>query len=263
MKTNDIFSKGVYIMLNSLFNKVRTLLFKSQELPMDLLISYLDDADFFSLSCTYTGNSISKSDAKYCLHRLREKHRTYLKPMYQKIFIRYRLKKFDSLARDITLEVKKYAKKKRSDLDFDPASFTYTSVVDTVGKNALYNTPYDFFREFYYLIGHELDVNDRLIDMMENSEEGTDYESVLADPSYALLKEHMFHHEISYSTHCRESHELQLTMYFGINEDTIEWLLQFADPYHLEGLLQDLAFYRGKDLIYSSDHTARQQSFFL
>lgn len=51
--------------------------------------------------------------------------------------------------------------------------------------------------------------------------------------------------------HCNVSSELSKTFFFELNEDTKKWLLRHGNDYAFE-ILQDLAFYNGDKLLFSS-----------
>ena len=58
-------------------------------------------------------------------------------------------------------------------------------------------------------------------------------------------------YEYSFITYCTEG-GLSNTLYFALNEDTKAWLLQFKNDFEIKGELKDLAFYKERELAFSS-----------
>lgn len=66
-----------------------------------------------------------------------------------------------------------------------------------------------------------------------------------------VLKNNLREVKVGFFWHCTVSGELSKTFFFELNEDTEKWLLQFKNDYDLDNL-QDLAFYNGDELLFSS-----------
>lgn len=57
--------------------------------------------------------------------------------------------------------------------------------------------------------------------------------------------------KVSFTWHCTTSGELSKTFFFTLNEETKKWLLQHKNDYDFK-ILQDLTFYNGSDILFSS-----------
>ena len=69
--------------------------------------------------------------------------------------------------------------------------------------------------------------------------------------SEVLKNLNVIDYEYSFITHCTEG-SLSNTLYFALNEDTKAWLLQFKNDFEIKGELEDLAFYKKGELVFSS-----------
>lgn len=66
-----------------------------------------------------------------------------------------------------------------------------------------------------------------------------------------VLKFNLQDVKVGFSWHCTVSSELGKTFFFELNEDTKKWLMRHKDDYDF-GTLQDLAFYNGEKILFSS-----------
>jgi hypothetical protein len=73
----------------------------------------------------------------------------------------------------------------------------------------------------------------------------------LDNPQYTALKSYVVDIEVSFNNHCTMTTALLKTYYFKLTPETRKWLDSIDDIYSLEGL-DDLAFYKGKQCVFSS-----------
>ena len=80
---------------------------------------------------------------------------------------------------------------------------------------------------------------------------GVDADNFPCDPKYAPLKPYLLSVTPTCSWHCTQTSQPHYVYRFRLTDETAAWLLQYRSDYDLEEL-QDLAFYRGEKLLFSS-----------
>lgn len=215
---------------------------------MKKLLKKYSTCDMFSLSMGYNDEGITQEDAKKALEILQESNKKYLRKAYEKNRGKYQLPEFDVLHQDIKEDCVRL-KNEAEPLDKEGA-FSYDMICDYVGVSTKYSKPNDLFWEFYNMVGIELLEEQFLKEKLEQCCKKNPY-YILEEELYLPLKPWVIDYEYSFITHCTEG-SLSNILYFALNEDTKAWLLQFKNDFEIKGELEDLAFYKKGELVFSS-----------
>lgn len=148
------------------------------------------------------------------------------------------------------------AEKYRKEFGFFQCAF----IVEGMGESTMYSQPYDLMYDMYYSLGQELDANSRIRNQAKVPKD--EYiEKCFNEKEYIALKKYYEKSELSFFTHCSLG-PLQKTLFFELNEDTKQWLVDHSEDGFVVGKLQDLAVYRNGELVYSSCTHEKEQTFF-
>ena len=104
----------------------------------------------------------------------------------------------------------------------------------------------DFYNEFL-ILGEQKVCLDKTV---ENKFELA-FDLEFDQPQNALLGDYLSDIEVTFSWHTTTTTRLYKVFKFELNEQTKGWLMQFENDYKIEGF-EDLAFYAGDELIFSS-----------
>lgn len=242
------------ISINDRFDSIKDYLEDKEFSNLDMrgiLNKYRGQADSFELvtpyndKLTFIGVSAdSKDNASEAVEGIESATISRLKQYYEKYYDRiHRVtnKNFDELIIDIKDEIEgALAKgKKNGKLVF---------MCDMVYKG---KTKYSEPQEFFWHTYHDLQF---MCECKENIERAK-AERELVEKSIVKdlheLKPHLISARLSYSWHCTTSSQLSIVCKFKLNEETEKYLLGFKTDYDLKGL-EDLALYRGDELLFSS-----------
>lgn len=200
---------------------------------MPELLDKFSDCDSFSLTCIDTSDVIlTKDDVRKSFEEVKKNHKDVLLEYYNKLENKDNLLPFDILYKEVEEEC---------------ILFNDPYVCDRVGIDTKYSEPIEFFWHFYHLISDNIKIEKELyshlkkgkITLSENVED-------------EVLKNNLIRCEIVNYNHCTISGGLMINYYFHLNEETRKWLLQFRSDFHLSGTLDDLAFYKNNEIMFSS-----------
>ena len=187
---------------------------------------------------------ISPSEAEKILSVTEQEFLERNKKAYQNLSdeVRAVLPDFKTLCAEIKAEVNAAFDAKKGD---EPL-FMCDQVAD--GKTR-YHEPMDFFWHMYhnteFLSERQRELEKRI------SNAAAPLPSELADERFCALKPFLISYAPAYSWHCTTTSCLCNVYRFRLTEETKQWLLQFETDYELDGL-EDLAFYQGEKLLFSS-----------
>lgn len=218
---------------------------------MKKILEKYSACEMFSLSTGYNNEGITAEDAQKALKILHESNRKYLKKMYEKNREQYQLLEFDVLYQEVKegcLQLK--SKMEASEKEDKEDAFSYETICDYVGMSTKYSRPNELFWHFYDMIGRELLEEQFLKEKMEQCCKKNPY-YILEEKVYLPLKPWAVGYEYSFITHCTEG-GLSNTIYFKLNKETKAWLMQFKNDFEIKGELDDLAFYKGGEIVFSS-----------
>lgn len=216
------------------------------QIKMPELLKKYEDCDEFSLTTYYGENGLTATECERIYKAEEEKTKARLFALYQNNQAEIQIP-FETLFADIFAECKAFdnAKNRKKYKEMFQNSF----ICDDVGQSTRYEKPLAFFWHAYHALGMLLDIKASLLSRTNLPK--NDNLSALNEQKYALLKPHVTRCELAHENHCTQTGSSLLTYYFALNEQTKAWLLQFEDDYAFDGL-EDLAFYKGRKLQFSS-----------
>lgn len=109
-------------------------------------------------------------------------------------------------------------------------------------------------RDEIYAVFHAVDFFETCKYAIEKTKElprEREAESILDGCGCRELKDSLISCEVTFCWHCTVSSRLSVVFFFEINDRTAEWLSRRKNDYDFE-FLEDLAFYRGDRLLFSS-----------
>lgn len=215
-------------------------------LDMAGILDYYPEADEFELvdpSPAY--EKLSSEEVEKIQQACRDMAVTAAKALYNDLSPEERanLPEFEQLWQEIGEEVKAFMKKaKYGKLKKGASPF----ICDHVGEDTKYCEPTDFFWQAYH--GYEL--AERQCDEAEALKLADGEDTIFEDGRFAPLKPHLISSRMTFAWHCTMG-PLARVHRFRLNDKTKKWLKQFKSDYDLEGL-EDLALYKGDELLFSS-----------
>ena len=152
------------------------------------------------------------------------------------------LPKYDELIKDITEEINAQIKKAKGKMVF---------MCDRVSQGKTkYAQPIEFFWHAYFNLQFIIDRKAEVIKMQDLPDK-IPLDLELDDKNNKPLKDNLISITPTFVTHCTTSGALSKVFKFKLNDATKQWLMRFKDDYNIEGF-EDLAFYKGEKLLFSS-----------
>lgn len=224
------------------------------------LVSPFDRTDYdsepYDEKYPYGKYKLSKADADRAFETVDKYTKQNLRQMYDnRLNVKQKaaLPSFEVLCEEIKAEcIAHDNKRKRGELGEEDSPFACDLVSDGKVK---YSEPDDVFWHFYNFIGHEYCGYDNTCEVLEKLT-GNPLErpldSALQQPPYSELLPYLVSATPTFVWHCTFSGMLNIVFRFRFNERTKAWL---AKHYNEKGCiidgLEDLAFYRGDELLFS------------
>ncbi|MDE5729125.1 MAG: hypothetical protein K2I20_03010 [Clostridia bacterium] len=215
-----------------------------------LLDKYGDIANTFSLSCPYDGCGgetyyLSEELAEIAKNEITVWSRETAKKQVEKLS---GLPPFEKLYKEIKEEYlalygekEEFARKHGGNIFFCD---------EFANGNAKYKTPPELWHVYHNVEFAAMCV--RELEKRKSFEKTRDLCAELkADGADGVLIQNLNDIKVSYLNHCTVGGCLSKTFYFTLNDDTKKWLLRHKDDYDFT-TLQDLAFYNGDDILFSS-----------
>ena len=242
--------------INNQFNSIQEYLEDKafNNLDMQGIISkYEKEADSFVLVAPYEEELLDEMYVEFgddskseTINDLENKIITKLKGYYD-IYLddikKTTNKSFETIIDDIKQEIRKALMQAERD---NVLMFLCDKV--HVGKT-LYQEPQQFFWHAYHDLQFLIECESN-IDLVENNQfEYLEKNTIIND--LRTLKPWLISFNTSYSWHCTTTNRLSIVFKFQLNEETKKYLLKFKTDYDLKGL-EDLAFYKGEKLLFSS-----------
>lgn len=221
------------------------------EITMKDILEEFNYCNVFSLTSSLPIKSIPTSDKAKLLKQNLINEKQYLLEYYQNFAKKEKIDiDFELLFSDIIKECETFYTKIK-DKNFKNLCGQKNSpfICDYVGKNTKYSKPLNLIWHFYHNIQNALMANDNLlnipeIDLFQSSAIFNDKDNV--------LKNNFIKYEYTFSSHCTKG-PLQLVLYFKLNNETKNWLLQFKNDYDLANTnFEDLAIYNNDKIKFSS-----------
>jgi len=214
-----------------------------------LLDKYMPIADSFSLTCPYGDYNISGELADKALTEIKKLMYNSAKEQFECSHgdERAKLPPFDVLYDNVAREYGEYRKKHKRRIEKNDG-FAYFYDVFGEGKGN-YKEPEELWHT-YFAVDFVGDCS-RDLERLKNTGRKQALETELDNEHYRILKANLLKTDVAFGNHCTISGMLSKTFYFKLNETTARWLLQFQTDFDLK-YLEDLAFYKDGELIFSS-----------
>lgn len=225
----------------------------------ELLEMELPLADGFSLTCPYNSGydaehpyglyKISEELSAEAIRSLRSFEYCSAKRQYENISAedKEKLPPFSKLYEDIADECFAYRKKN-------------PKTAEKFGGNAFFadefargKTEYKKPQQLWHIY-HAVDFVETCrfqLDKMKHNAKERAIDCELDSEEYKQLKSSLLKTEVTFCWHCTTSGLLSKVFYFKLDDNSVNWLKKLKDDYDLK-LLEDLAFYNGEELIFSS-----------
>lgn len=225
-----------------------------------ILEKYLPQADRFSLNCPFC----LEYDAEHMLgtYHLNDEHAEYARNKARKDILKIlgtvyerinnqdkeNLPPLDKLIESITEEIKDFRHALGDKTIESNGGDSFMCDEFSRGKTRL-TSPQELWHFYhsldkllmYYWISNKLQKN--TIESPLDAELDAEY--------YSQLKQDLIDIEVTFSWHCTMSSELTKVFYFRLTENSIAWLKKLKNDYDMREL-QDLAFYNGDTVLFSS-----------
>lgn len=219
---------------------------------MKFILNKFDYCDMFSLSSAMQISKIPIVDKERLLSDNLNDEKKYLSDYYNHFAKTEKVTPdFETMFNDILKECEEfYGKIRGKDLDELCDGEESPFICDHVGEDTKYFEPLGLIWHFYHNIQQALMDKDYLSGLQEIDKFKTD--QVISKEEDKVLIDNFIKYEYTFSTHCTKG-PLQLVLYFKLNDQTKEWLLNFSDDFALcESDFEDLAIYSGEKLEFSS-----------
>lgn len=225
-----------------------------------LLEKYLPHADRFSLTCPYSmdcdidhpfgKNRLSSEHADYAVKTARTQILQYLKRVYEKIpdADKQDLPPFDTLIDSITKEIENYRATLGEKKIGENGGSSFICDQFSMGESH-YKSPQELWH-FY----HNLDtlfMYSWISNTMQKALIERPLDAELNSEYYSPLKQDLIDIEVTFCWHCTSSSQLSKVFYFRITDNSVAWLKKLKNDYDMQEL-EDLAFYNGDKLLFSS-----------
>lgn len=221
-------------------------------LMKDLLIKF-SDCDSFSLTGSVVDVVITGDIKKKSLDEIKSENKKYLLEHYERLKEQMPNISFEDLYKEIELECLNFGLEQKKFYMEKYGFFNNSLICDYVmrehdGFRTKYNEPLGYFWHFYYRVGQNFDREEYVDELIKKNNKVNPIDRI----NNEILKSNLIRYEILFHNHCTESGSLMINYYFKLNDDTKKWLLQFESDFDLEGNLEDLAFYKNGELMFSS-----------
>lgn len=225
-----------------------------------LLEKYLPHADRFSLTCPYCMEididhpfgtyRLNKEYGDYAEKKVRERTMQSLLRIYEKIddVEKQSLPPFDALVESITKEIESYRATLSEKKIGENGGSSFMCDMFSMGK-----THYKSPQELWYFY-HNLDtifMYCRISDILKKNIKDNPLDAELNSEYCLPLKQDLIDIEVTFCWHCTTSSQLSKVFYFRITDNSIAWLKKLKNDYDMAEL-QDLAFYNGDKILFSS-----------
>lgn len=222
-----------------------------------LLDKYLPYADRFSLTCPYCREGmkiygtyfLSKAQADAVIEKAREE----LTQASYKVYCRFSdeeksgLPPFEQLLKDIEQEIVEYREKHINQIAEEDGESFYCDIFSQ-GK-AKYTTPQELWH--IYINIDTIYLYSWIVEKMQQNKKQVPLDTELQDEYYSILKPDLLDVEVTFCWHCTCTSLLSKVFYFRLTENSIAWLRRLKNDYDMN-TLEDLAFYKGDKVLFSS-----------
>lgn len=223
------------------------------------------DKEAYEKKYPYGKYKLAKTDAEYALRILEEKNKKYLRKVYENGLSdkqKAKFPPFETLYEDIKSECIAISEMNNAgDNRADEYIFACDLVYD--GKTK-YTKPHDVFWHFYAGLGGLCGDTDNAHTVVNNLMSNPYKRSVdypLHKPPYDILLPHLIAATPTFTWHCTTSGGLYVVYRFRFNEQTKAWLaVHYNLKYCFRYGLEDLALYRGNELLFSQCTHEHMQS---
>ena len=217
------------------------------------LLDKFSESDSFSLTGSILGIAITNEVKNNSLEEIKSKTRKYLLEHYERLKEQMPNISFDDLYQEIELECLNFGINQKKFYMEKYGFFNNSFICDYVmkerdGIRTKYTEPMGYFWHFYHRVGQNFDREEYLDELMKKDNKLEPVDRIEDE----ILKSNLIRYEILFHNHCTESGSLMINYYFKLNDDTRKWLLQFESDFDLECNLEDLAFYKNGELMFSS-----------
>lgn len=225
-----------------------------------ILEKYLPHADRFSLNCPFCLEydaehmqgtyRLSDVHAEYARNKARTVTLKNLGRVYERINNQDKenLPSFDSLIEIITDEIKDFRHALGDKFIDSNGGNSFICDEFSMGKTHL-TSPQDLWH-FYHSLDN-LFMYYWICDKLQKNTIERPLDAILDTEYYLPLKQDLINIEVTFCWHCTMSSELTKVFYFRLTENSIAWLNTLKNDYDMREL-QDLAFYNGDMLLFSS-----------
>ena len=219
------------------------------KITMSELLERFKDCDMFSLTGTIVNIKFTEKEKNIALKKIKEKNKQRLLCGYNNLSDEYSLPSFEKLYKDIEEECIQFEINNKEEYMKKSKFFKNSFIGDLVWKKSTrYYSPSGYFWNFYHDLGLNLDREIYANELMNKDNNVMPVDRVENE----ILKSNLIKYEISFYNHCTESGGLMVNYYFKLNDDTKKWLLQFESDFDIVGNLEDLAFYKDDEILFSS-----------
>ena len=215
-------------------------------LDMAGILDFYPEADEFELVDPYPAHvKLADEEAEKLQQECRRSAKLEAERLYDRLGpdAKAALPEFEELWREIGEETKAFFKKvKYKKLKKGASPF----ICDHVGEDTKYGEPAEFFWHAY----HGYEMAEHQCEQAEALKLADGKDVLLEDAKFEPLKPHLISSRYTFEWHCT-SGPLAKLYRFKLNERTKKWLRQYKSDYDLEEL-QDLALYKGDEILFSS-----------
>ena len=193
---------------------------------------------------------LSKEDGERAITLLDKEIKEILLSLYDKLpkVQKNQLPDFPVLCENIKVEILTHMCKNKKELaKTDESPF----LCDNIHKGKTqYAKPHKFFWHMYHSLQFLVECIQSVEAMKLNSKE-RHLDLELNDEKNSVLKPYLISVTPTFTWHCTTQNFLSLVFRFRLTEETKKWLLQFDTDYDIDPF-EDLAFYKGNTLLFSS-----------
>ncbi len=223
------------------------------ELISDLLLIY-SDADMFSLTGPFLDNSsferfkLSQKEGEEILTEICNINKEHLRCHYNSFNdeAKNSLPSFDELYRNIDKECQEFQKRFENGDLIDQSPY----ICDHFGLDTIYDKPTNLWHFYHDIQMYNNTFKKTIEDLIANDiERPIDFD--FKKPILAPLYKNLVKAKTTFSWHCTTSSNLSIVYYFKFDEFGRYWLNQFNTVYDIQPL-EDLAFYKNNELLFSS-----------
>lgn len=219
-----------------------------KKISMVMLLEKFNDCEMFSLTGPINKVKISPDELNHALEEIKKINQADLRSRYHTLKNKDQLMSFEQLYQTIETECYNFGLKFKEQYLAEFNFFEYAFICDHVGIDTKYSHPHEYFWHFYHSVGLNLDRELYLNELIKLNNKLSPLDKL----HYDVLKNNLIKYEILFHNHCTESNTLMINYYFHLNQATKQWLLQFPNDFALNCDLEDLAFYKNGEVVFSS-----------